>query len=224
MDLNDPRVNKYEEFNKTYPANMSALLNAGGVPMSISDIMERRVEVLEKFKGHEVVDNWWDNYFYSCTGVAQFGDRIKVVERPKLLLEIGKHVKSIKNGALQLPKDAWGKLGGEGFSYNELKNVLNKPLSASKVLKHPIWNAVAGKEFLEKYIKVMGKKYRFKEFMGVYLDDPKESQNNPTLRAFVLGRGGDRWSDLYGFGGSRGLGDYGARLVGVLAEAKPPKS
>ncbi len=198
----------YQTFQGRYVDAMPALTAEGRIPMSISELMKRRLQVLQS-ENEELVSAWWVNYFDSPDGVAYKGDEVKVVLNAQPLLDITPEAK-LSQGALVLTEAQYSKLKGPTFSRKEMEKAgVNAWQTKSQVLKHPVWQAVAGSELLEQYADAHFKRYDAETAMGVYLAD---AQNQPTMRALILGGGYYNWSGLDGYGS---LDNGNVRLVGV---------
>ena len=197
----------YQPFQGGYAYNMPTLRAEGRIPMLIPAHMKRRLQVL-KSGNEELVNAWWENYFDSPDGVACKGDEVKYVPNAQLLLDITPEAK-LSNGALVLTEKQYDALQGKTFSRKELEKLGgNNGLTKNQVLKHPVWQAVAG-DILEQYADAHFKRYNAKTLMGVYFSSLRDK---PTIRALALSNGGNHWSHL--FGGRYLDGSY-ARLVGV---------
>src|SRR3989344_593077 len=201
----------YQTFRGRYVDAMPALRADNRTAMFIPDLMKRRLQVL-KSGNKNLINAWWNHYFNSSTGIAYRGDEVKVVQNAQLLQEVTQDTK-FSEGALVLKDAQYKEQIGPTFSRKELKKAgVNDWLTKSQVLKHPVWQAVAGSELLEQYADAHFKRYDAKNAMGVYLSSP---QDKPTMRALVLNDGDVNGSYLCGYGDL----DYGdARLVGVCQD------
>lgn len=205
LNLGDiPPAPTYKRFTGRYVDAMPALRAEGRIPMSISGLMKRRLQVLES-RNKELIRDLWGNYFYSSTGIARQPYEIKIAESPECLLNINSKSKLLK-GALVLTEKQYDFLDGEAFLVEELEEGW---LPKDKVIKQLVWRAAAdSKDLLQKYINVEFKKYNFEIAMGVYL--PK-AQDVPILLPLTLYGGDSGRSDLYG----RDLSSNDARLEGI---------
>ena len=202
----------YQTFQGRYVDAMPALRADNRTAMSIPDLMKRRLQVL-KSGNKNLVSVWWDHYFDSPDGVAYKGDEVKVILNAQPLLDITPEAR-LPQGTLVLTEAQYNGLKGPTFSGKQLEKAgVNDWLPKSQVLKHPIWQAVAGnKKLLQQYANAQFSKYDNERAMGVYL---LSSQDKPIMRALILGSdsgNGSICEDRYF--------DYGdARLVGVQSGA-----
>ena len=203
----------YQTFQGRYVDAMPALTAEGRIPMSISELMKRRLQVLQS-ENEELVSAWWVNYFDSPDGVAYKGDEVKVVLNAQMLLDITPGAE-LNDGALVLTEKQYDGLPGKTFSRKQLEKYRRKieseagSMIKNQALENPVWQAVAGSELLEQYADAHFKRYDAKTAMGVYLSS---SQDRPTMRTLILNYGDYHRSNL---DGGRGLGGDIARLVGV---------
>jgi hypothetical protein len=212
LNLDDVPVEQvYKPFTGRYVDAMPALMAEKRVPMPISALMKRRLQVLES-NNEDLINNWWGNYYDSPDGVANFKQEYKVVKNAEPLLTITKKSK-LQNGALILTEKQYDALKGETFSREELEKAgINDWMPKDKVIEHPVWNAFVPKDLLKNYANAQFKKYNNTKAMGIYVTNP---QDVPTMRALVLYDGDYWWSILYD---GRYLDYVIARLVGVRAK------
>jgi len=197
----------YQTFQGRYVDAMPALRADNKTALPVRGQMRQRLQVLNLGK-EDLIEAWWENYFDSPDGVACKGDEVKYVPNAQLLLDITPEAK-LSNGALVLTEKQYDALQGKTFSRKELEKLGgNNGLTKNQVLKHPVWQAVAG-DILEQYADAHFKRYNAKTLMGVYFSSLRDK---PTIRALALSNGGNHWSHL--FGGRYLDGSY-ARLVGV---------
>jgi len=211
LNLDDVPVEQvYKPFTGRYVDAMPALMAEKRIPMPVSALMKRRLQVLDS-KNEDLINNWWGNYYDSPDGLANFKQEYKLVKNAEPLLNIAKNSK-LKNGGLILTEEQYDALKGETFSRKELEKAgINDWMPKDKIIEHPVWKAAAGsKDLLKNYANAQFKKYNDSKAMGTYLSEP---QDIPTMRALVLSYGG-----YYGGGSSLSDGRYlgdDARLVGV---------
>ena len=200
-----PQVPKYEVFEGPRRIDVEvAIAKDNRQKAPVAGLMQFRLDALKS--GYEPAielawSRWYDTSNWSAyrDGIVKIGEGFEMPENPKL-----------ENGALVLTEKQFDDLQGETFSRKELEKAdANDWLAKSQVLKHPVWQAVAGSELLEQYADAQFSRYGNEQAMGVYL---ASAQDKPTMRALVLDGGGNYRSNLY----NCGLFDYyGARLVGV---------
>ena len=212
LNLNNLVV-PYKEFygkeNPRYIDQMPLLIAEGRVPLSLANVLERRL--------YSDLQDWKGNYFDTGDAIAYHPDKkFKIILDAELLLTLNPESK-LRKGALILEDGLYEKLEGEEFLYRNVEKFLDKDLSQEEVLQHPLWRAVARDQaLLEEYVprmyKEMKERWNYNENMGVYLDS---FDGSPKLRALVV----DRLEDGSGLNGWNNLGSVGGRLVGVAPEA-----
>jgi hypothetical protein len=141
------QLNARETFKEFYGRNveqMPALIAEGRVPMNVSQLMQKRLDVRN---GPEAVrTDWWD-YFGTGDAVAYHPDgRVKIVLDSQTLREITPD-SPIMYGALVLTEDAYNALEGEEFKKGKLGKV-DQLMSKKDVKAHPVWGALARNQAL----------------------------------------------------------------------------
>lgn len=215
LDLNDT-IEPYRDFRsddaQTYLAQMPLVIANGRVPLSVANLMERRLHAGKSSA------TWKDNYFDLGDGIAYNagGSKFKIVLDSQDLRKVTSESK-LKSGALILGDGVYEQLSGQEFTKNDLKSLLERDLSADEVKAHPIWKALARDdallvEYTDKMFPEMKQRFQYDTAMGLYLSS---GEKMPTLRAACVGwlEGGSRF-----FGRGNLDGDNG-RLVGVAPEA-----
>ncbi len=210
---------KYKEFYGRNVDQMPLLVAEGRTPMSVSDLMTRRLEVAPS-KNAPFRASWTDNYFDTGDAILYHPDgRIKVVHDSQILRGMTDKSKRV-GGALVLEDGVFDSADGTEFSARELsKMIREKPLTAKEAKAHPLWNALArdDKKLLGAYVDTffpeMNTRFQYDEAMGLYLDS---ARNTPKARSWVVGRllSGSvacGWDDL---------DDIGGRLVGLASETQ----
>lgn len=205
----------HTEFYGTNKGQMPLLVKAGLVPMSVAQLMQRRVAVLgdEALKGA-----FWDHYFDTGDAVAYKDDKVKVVLDAAALREMNAR-SELSNGALILPDGVYEALEGPEFTREELTRLgIDKALSQTQVREHPVWQALARDQaVLDEYVSVIFReaktRYNYNENMGLYV---AAAQKQPTMRAWCVNLLHYR---SYAYGLSF-LNDDNGRLVGVAPEAR----
>src|SRR3989344_6285000 len=140
----------YQTFQGRYVDAMPALTAEGRIPMSISELMKRRLQVLQS-ENKKLVSAWWGNYFDSPDGVAYKGDEVKVVLNAQMLLDITPGAE-LNDGALVLTEKQYDGLPGKTFSRKQLEKYRRKieseagSMIKNQALENPVWQAVAGSE------------------------------------------------------------------------------
>lgn len=205
---------EHTEFYGTNKRQMPLLVKAGLVPMTVAQLMQRRVAVL----GNEALKvTWFGNYFDTGDAVAYKDDKVKVVLDAQPLREMNAQ-SELSNGALILPDGAYETLEGPEFTREELTRLrIDKLLSKTQVRQHPVWQALARDQaVLDEYAGAVFREartqYNYDENMGLYV---AAAQKQPTMRAWCVDLLDSR-SVAGGSSLSRGTG----RLVGVAPEAR----
>ncbi|MCD4666540.1 hypothetical protein K8R47_01895 [archaeon] len=218
LQLNEPRVD-YKEFYGANHKQMPNLIADGRVPMSVSGLMRKRLEVLTG-GSEDVKSAWHDNYFdtggdgigYNTNGNA------KIVLDSKLARDLNKKSK-LRNGALVLPEGMYKSLEGPEFTRDDLgKYATSNVLTLDEVKSNPIWLALArgDQDLLNEYADMVfaqtKQRFGYDKNMGLWVSGkPKE----PNMRLWCvsrLGCGSSASGDSY-------LDCSNGRLVGVAPEA-----
>ena len=191
----NPEAHSYKLFKGRYVDAMPLLRAEGRMPMSISALMKRRIEVLDS-KDKDLIDAWWgDGYsmgpYDSSTGIATFNDEIKIVPNAEPLLNINRD-SQLYRGALFMAKETYADLKGPIFSRKELRKAgQGKNMTRDQILEHPLWLAAAESDDLRgDYIDAQMQRLGNKKMMSVYTAG---SYSAPTMRELILGGGSGGW-------------------------------
>jgi len=216
LELNDtiePYRNFRDEKNaRTYLAQMPLVIADNRVPLSVANLMERRL------RAGKSASTWKDNYFDTGDGIAYNagGSKFKIVLDSQDLRKVTPKTEP-KNGALVLGDGVYEQLQGQEFTKEDIKSLLEQDLKANEIKAHPVWKALARDdalltEYTDKMFAEMKTRFTYDTAMGLYL---ASGEKVPTLRAACVD-----WLECGSqFGGWGRLGgDYG-RLVGVAPEA-----
>lgn len=209
----------YKEFYGRPINQMPLLVAEGRVPLSVSGLMQKRMEVLDS-GDQELISYWWANYF--DTGDAVFyhpNGNLKVVLNAKPMKKLNPK-SELSDGALVLPKGLYDKLNGDNFTREEIEKygLAEKLLTKEEAKKNPIWKALAGGDqaLLDTYVDAVFTKvkedYGYDKLMKIWLSQPQEAT---TGRLWCVGRFNDYGSDANGVNDLVSSG----RLVGVAPEA-----
>lgn len=134
MKLNETQLReKYKEFYGRNNGRMELLIKDNRIPMSVKQIIERRLNSNQK--------DWRNNYFDTCDAIF-YGDngKFKIVKNSKIPREMTKETK-LENGAIKITKAQYNKIKSKEFD-NETK-------------KEIIWKYLL-EELYEPYIKLLG--------------------------------------------------------------------
>ena len=215
LTLNETKET-YKEFYGRNFEQMPQLIVEGRVPMNVSQLMQRRIDV--RNDSNDLKSSWMDNYFDTGDAVVYHPDgRVKIVLDSQYLRNMTP--KSGRNGgALVLIEDVYKSLQGEEFKKGKFVKVNDPSLSIEDVKAHPVWKVLARDQGLlndyADYIFAEGKeRFGYNTAMGVYLDS---IGNNLKLRAWFVGRFGSRSNA----GGRDGLDDDDGRFVGIAPEVQ----
>lgn len=213
LKLNATR-DAYQEFYGKNVQQMPKLIADGRVPMNVSQLMQRRLDVRNSDRA--VKSSYMDNYFDTGDAVVYHPDgRVKIVLDSQTLRDMTPESPR-NNGALILTSEVYDTLQGEEFKKGKLGKT-ESPLSREDIKTHPVWKALARDQGLlndyTDYIFAEGKeRFSYDTAMGVY---PDSAGNDVKMRAWFVNRLGCRsgavgWDDL---------GDGGGRFVGIAPEA-----
>ena len=194
---------------------MPKLIADGRVPMNVSQLMQRRLDV--RNSDDNVKSNWMNNYFDTGDAIIYHPDgRVKIVLDSQHLRDVTPQSKR-NSGALVLTKDAYDSLQGEEFKKDKLGKT-DEWLSKEDVKAHLVWKVLARNQGLlndyTDYIFAEGKeKFGYDSAMGIF---PTSARGNtPEMRAWYV----------YGLvnrsnaGGWNYLDDDNGRFVGIAPEA-----
>src|SRR3989338_2582748 len=211
----------YQEFYGQNVKQMPKLIADGRVPMNVSQLMQRRLDVRNSDKS--VKSSYMDNYFDTGDAVVYHPDgRVKIVLDSQTLRDMTPESQR-NSGALVLTNDVYDSLQGEEFKKGKLGNV-NDGLSRTDVKAHPVWKVLARDQaLLNDYTDFIFGEYQPRFAKDSALDDLKlmgiypGSANGtaPEMRAWIVDGLGDG-SDA---GGGGDLDGGNGRLVGIAPEA-----
>lgn len=219
---------------------MPLLRQAGLVPMSVAQVMQRRLAVLcddllwesTRFN-HFVIDPnvlldsaWFDSSIRTGDAVAYKDNKIKIVLDAQPLREINLESKLRENGELLLPDGVYETLEGPEFRRNDL--VCGRYLSQREVHYHPGWRVLArDQNVLDEYADVIfkqaKKRYGYNDNMGLFLIDTCKNKEvwgryvpkQPTLQTLCL-------NSLSGW--SNAVGSYSMTNVNGVFIGIPPRN
>src|SRR3989344_4096516 len=201
---------------------MPKLIADGRVPMNVSQLMQRRLDV--RSSDPEIKNSYMDNYFDTGDSVVYRPDgRVKIVLDSQTLRDMTPESQR-NSGALVLTNDVYDSLQGEEFKKGKLGK-LNDGLSREDVKAHPVWKVLARDQaLLNDYTDFIFGEYqpRFSKdsalddlrLMGIYPGSTNGTA--PEMRAWFVGRGWVTWS---GASGGDDLDSDNGRLVGIAPEA-----
>ena len=130
----------YQEFYGQNVKQMPKLIADGRVPMNVSQLMQRRLDVRNSDKA--VKSSYMDNYFDTGDAVVYHPDgRVKIVLDSQTLRDMTPESPR-SNGALVLTSEVYDTLQGEEFKKGNLGKT-ESPLSREDVEAHPVWKVLA---------------------------------------------------------------------------------
>src|SRR3989344_89220 len=210
----------YKEFYGRNTEQMPKLIVDGRVPMNVSQLMQRRLDV--RNSDAKVKSSYMDNYFDTGDAVVYHPDgRVKIVLDSQPLRNMTPETQRV-DGALLIGEDVYNALEGEEFKKGKLckkgkLGKVNESLSREDVKAHPVWKVLARDQGLlndyADYIFAEGKeRFGYDTAMGVY---PDSASDDVKMRAWYV----------YGLVGRSDAGgkvhldcDYG-RFLGIAPEA-----
>ncbi len=196
------KLNEIEIYKKFYGRNieqMPKLIAEGRIPMSVSQLMKRRLDVRNSEK--EVKSSWLDNYFDTGDAIAYHPNgNMKIVLDSEILRQLNPESK-LKNGVLVLEDGVYEKIDSGEFTRKELENCVEKYLTKEQARENLVWNVLArDKNLLNDYTNFIfaeaKKRFNYNDNLGVYLDSPSDYPklralylNGLEFRSYVSGRG-----------------------------------
>ena len=185
IQLNEPRIEYFEGSNV---AQMPNLIAKGMTPLSVSGLMQRRLQ--SKYGSESVRSSLMHNDFDTGDGIAYHPDgRIKVVSMP--LKEINPESQLV-NGALVLPDGLYEKLEGQEFTRKDIKKYVGKALTSKEAKSNPLWQALArDPKLLNEYVDLIfsqaKQQFDYDRNMGVYVRDaPYVPKDAATMQLWYV--------------------------------------
>ncbi len=202
LNLNGTRE-PYKEFYGRNTDQMSALIADARVPMNVSQLMQKRLDV--RNADAKVKSAWIDNYFDSGDAVVYHpnGD-VKVVLDSQTLREMTPETQR-NGGALVIGEEVYQALQGEIFKKGKLGKI-NEWLTRAQVKAHPVWKVLArGQTLLNDYTDFTAGEYQARFAKDTPLDDI-------TIMGFFPGSCGGKSPEMRAFY-VYGL-EYGSDVIG----------
>jgi hypothetical protein len=220
LALND-QSDHFKEFYGRNNEQMPRLVAEGRTPLSVAELMRRRLEVLAD-SSDDVKSAWWDNYFDTGDGVFYHPEgNIKIVLAAQPIRDMTVDT-SLSYGALMLNKDreasiaAYNALDGAEFSRSELEKHVGNFLSKDEAKNHPVWKLLAGGDqaLLNTYVDAafaeIERRFGNEQIMDVHISSPLDVAAGRlwligTFRSAAMGLNDVGYSD--------------GRLIGVASGA-----
>ena len=154
LQLNDP-PEKYKVFYGKATEQMPKLLAEGRTPLSVSDIMYKRL-----FLRHDRTDirtSWLENYFHTSDAIAAHPDeKFKLVLDAEPLRELNRQSR-LHMGKLILPDGMYEKLEGPEYTFNEFLRETHA--GKENIKRKSIWKRLArDQHLLEDYVDFVSSK------------------------------------------------------------------
>jgi len=215
LELNEPTA-EYKEFYGRNVEQMPKLIAEGRVPMSVADILQRRLDVRED--SGDVRAYWIDKYL--DTGDAVYihnnGD-VKIVLDDQSMWGINAQTR-LKNGAVPVTDEQWEKFTGDNVLLVPKKRTIElqgRLYNQDAVKDSEEWNFLARNhnrlvEYADVFFPEMKSRFKYDENMGLFLP---LTQETPIMRALYVSKLGT------GSYAGCGLIDGFGRLIGVAPEA-----
>jgi len=146
-DLN-PLPELYRKFSEgtcsynTYKSQMPVLIGDGQIPLSISKVMEKRIDFRNAPKRIKVA--WMDDCFDTGDAIIYHPNgNIKIVPDSQLLRKINLETPTNKRGGIDLTQEDYRRYEGYEFKNNELSKICGKGLTKKEAKLNPIWRVLA---------------------------------------------------------------------------------
>jgi len=209
-----------QEFSGKNIEQMPKLIADSRVPMSVSGLMQRRLDV--RNSDDKVKSAWMDNYFDTGDAVVYHPDgRVKIVLDSEGLRNMTPNTPR-NSGALIITPEAYDALQGEEFEKGKIGKT-GDWMSRKDVKSHLVWKVLARDQaLLNDYADYIFGEYQARFAKNTPLEDVRAmgifpgfvNGNTPEMRAWcVYGL-----EDGSGAGGEHDLNLVG-RLVGIAPEA-----
>lgn len=219
----------YKEYFGPVVRQMPLLLEDRRTPLSIADILERRLDSIRQ--------DWKNNHFDSVDAIAYHpSGKYKIVHDAqvwdemapgytflqKILSWVNKEsldknpdIELHNNGFLNISEDFYKRLPGEELKFEQPRYPCWYELTKDEALAHPVWQELARdtallKEYADRTFKEMKKKFGYERGMGVHIDPADFKGGQPRLR-MILVAGHNFWSRLHC---NSVLNGYSGRLIG----------
>src|SRR3989338_8486135 len=227
LNLNDT-IQQYKAFPEQGTdrliTQMPLLIADGRLPISTSELMQRRLEVFSEGVSDEVRNNWWNIWVFTGDLAAYDStDRFKVVLDFPLIRDLNPYTPCY-HGAIQFGKTSedatlvYEGLPGREFSRRDLEGRLNRSQSREEAKADQVWLGLArgDQSLLNNYVDAvfdqLKQKYSRTKGMGLWVSTPKIASGRPWVVDHLLsnsGAGGTGYAD----------GNYGL-LVGVAQSSE----
>ena len=216
LELNEPPV-RYNEFFGRYQEQMPQLITAGRSPMTVADLMRRRLEVAGS-NDPTLRSAWLDNYFDTSDAIVYHpSGKVKIVPDAPSLRECCAE-SELTDGALRIDDAVYRSLAGLECRRDAIVASMN--LTKREVWESPVWQTLAGdneyllRAYTDFVFAEAHQRFDAIKNMAVY---PRLPQPRPCMRAWIV----YGVYDGSGLNGASGLYDQESRLVGLLRTRAP---
>ncbi len=148
----------YQEYYGSSSQQISLLFTQGKTPLSISDIMQRRLDVRNIPSLKPFHDTWWDNYIHTCDLLvydpqSQSGKILIYDPQVKELLHQIDLEKYVVHNTLFLPAYLTKHLPGLKLSEHDIRQLHGKNYTLNEAKQSLVWQYLArSQERLEAYV------------------------------------------------------------------------
>lgn len=182
---------KYKIFYGHIRETIPQLISEGRLPITVKEILEERLNVLEKNASKKVVDSWWNHRLY--TGditVYNPNGALKIVKNPQFLLRLEpkratEDYDLILSNNKEEAQTIYEKMKGIEFTHEEVLDLRENHWSKTKkvFMNNPIWKElVNSQELLGKYydtVSALEKSNASIPQMGLYTHPAKDYEVRP---------------------------------------------
>ncbi len=153
--------------------------------LSLSDLLERRLEVLSSDYSKEVQDFWLNSMLYSCDGILRKDNKVKFVKDLVGIISYYESHLGFSNGALVMDNEVYNRTDGLELSLENLKKYISKNNTKEEGVRNPILNYfIPNPDLLKEYFSAAVKLSKEDKLLGVFIDDPQKDKT--TVRIAYL--------------------------------------
>ncbi|MBS3107572.1 hypothetical protein J4468_01530 [Candidatus Woesearchaeota archaeon] len=206
-------VEYYKPFPGSNIGQMPLLIAEGRLPISVSGLMLRRLQILNQGYSEKVKASWLDHCFDTGDGIATHpSEKVKVVLDAQALKQINPQSELYIGGALVLTEKQWKELEGLVLTAKQAKKYFGNRYTEAEVNGNVVYQFLARekgilKEYSHEMFALMKQRFNYDKAMGLF----REVESVPTMRICKV-RGLENMSDV---SGGCNLVDSNGLLVGV---------